>query len=481
MIEKLKQLAEETSVLEMDVEGRKKLQNKALSYSERFFDSLSTNDAYKPFNSSLYSLLDDPILETGEPAEQIIHEIEHKVMNPGLNVPSGRNFGYIPGSSLASAAIGDYLAAVTNRYASVYTSSPGAVLLEIRLIRWLADLVGYGKNAGGYLASGGSNANLTAVVTARDSVGLTAEDFPNTVIYLTGQTHHCVDRALNIAGLKQCRRRYVEMDNQFRMKPEKLSELILDDKKKGLIPMMIVASAGSTDTGAIDPMEKIGEIARMHKIWFHVDAAYGGFFALTEGGRQKLMGIEKSDSVVLDPHKGLFLPYGIGALIVKDEQKLADSHSYAANYMQDSLANRPFYSPADVSPELSKHFRALRMWLPLKLHGVKAFRSALEEKMLLARYLWEQFREIEEIETGPLPQLSIFMFRWVPKTGDANEMNRKLHQKLLEGGRVFLSTTQVNGTFFLRIAVLSVRTHLEEANELLDQVIQQISDIKKSS
>ena len=135
MTDKLKQLAQEASVLELNADGRNKLQNQALSYSERFFDSLSTNDAYKPFDSSLHSLLEDPITEAGEPAEQLIHDVEHRVMEPGLNVPSGRNFGYIPGSSLASAAIGDYLAAVTNRYASVYTSSPGAVLLEIRLIR----------------------------------------------------------------------------------------------------------------------------------------------------------------------------------------------------------------------------------------------------------------------------------------------------------------------------------------------------------
>jgi aromatic-L-amino-acid/L-tryptophan decarboxylase len=481
MTDKITQLAQEASVLEMDAEDRKKLQNQVLSYSERFFNSLLTDDAYKPFNSSLHSLLEEPITEAGEPAGHLIRDVEHSIMEPGLNVPSGRNFGYIPGSSLASAAIGDYLAAVTNRYASVYTSSPGAVLVEIRLIRWLADLVGYDKHAGGYLASGGSIANLTAVVTARDSAGLTAADFPKAVVYLTGQTHHCVDRALNIAGLSQCRRHYVEMDNGFRMRPEKLREFILDDKKKGLIPLMIVASAGSTDTGAIDPMEEIGEIAREHNIWFHVDAAYGGFFALTEDGKQKLKGIEKSDSVVLDPHKSLFLPYGIGALIVKDKQSLADSHRYAANYMQDSLANRPFYSPADVSPELSKHFRALRMWLPLKLHGVKAFRSALEEKMLLTRYLWEQFREMDEIETGPPPQLSIFMFRWVPKTGDANEMNRKLHQNLLQAGRVFLSTTVVEGTFYLRVAVLSVRTHLEEANKLLDEIKQQISELNKLS
>ncbi len=479
MKETINRLTAEASGLELNAAGREELQKQALSLSHRFFESIDENPAYKPFDDrELEAILEQPLDEIGEPAETVFQTAEHQVFEPGLNVPSGRNFGYIPGSSLETAAIGDYLAAVTNRYASVYSSSPGAVLLEQRLINWMANLIGYGKTSGGYLASGGSIANLTAVVTARDNAGLSPSDYSNSVVYLTRQTHHCVDRALNIAGLGTCQRRYIEMDDLFRMKPDALENQILQDARDGLIPFMIVASAGSTDTGAVDPLPEIGHIAKKNNIWFHVDAAYGGFFLMVKEGKAAMKGVEMSDSVVLDPHKGLFLPYGIGALIVKDVNKLAEAHSFTANYMQDSRAEKQIYSPADISPELSKHFRAMRMWLPLKLHGLKIFRSALQEKLLLALYLWGQFREIKQIETGSEPQLSIFIFRWIPKSGNPNEMNRKLHQELLKDGRVFLSTTEIDGIFYFRVAVLSVRTHLAEADMLISVIKEKISELE---
>lgn len=480
MKESIERLEAEALKLELNGRDRKELQKHALSLSHRFYDSIKGNSAYQPFDDlELQSILEHPIDEAGADPADLIQNIEEQIFEPGLNVPSGRNFGYIPGSSLESAAIGDYLAAVTNRYASVYSSSPGAVLLEQRVINWMADLIGYGETAGGYLASGGSMANLTAVVTARDSSGLTPNLYPESVVYLTRQTHHCVDRALNIAGLGTCHRRYIEMDERFRMKPVSLRKQIRNDVQAGLTPFMIVASAGSTDTGAVDPMTDIGEIAKKNNTWFHVDAAYGGFFLLTKEGKKPLKGIELSDSVVLDPHKGLFLPYGIGALIVKEVGKLVDTHRYSANYMQSNQINDYVASPADVSPELSKHFRAMRIWLPLKLHGLKAFRSALHEKILLGRYLWQKIGQIKQIETGPAPQLSIFMFRWKPEAGDTNDMNRKLHQEILKAGRVFLSTTEIDGEFFFRVAVLSVRTHLAEADALISVIREKISELER--
>jgi aromatic-L-amino-acid/L-tryptophan decarboxylase len=469
MKEKIQKLAGEARFLEPDFSERSRLQTLANDYAERFLESLDQQKAYTAFDETAAGLLDDEIPEMGEIPLQVFQDIENRVVHPGLNTVSGRHFGYIPGGGLAASAAGDYLAAVTNRYAGVYSSSPGAASLETRLVRWMCELIGYPvESSGGYLASGGSIANLTAIITARDDAGLRGEDFSKAVVYLTRQTHHCVDRALNMAGLRESPRRYLPMDENLRMKPEELKKAIREDRSTGKIPWLIVGSAGSTDTGAIDPLDEIGEIALKHQLWFHVDAAYGGFFILTDEGKQKLKGIAHADSVVLDPHKGLFLPYGTGALLVKDVEKLAASHRFSASYMRDTKVDTNFYSPAEISPELSKHFRGLRMWLPLKLHGVKAFRSSLEEKLLLARYLWKELNEAEEFETGPQPQLSVFMFRWRPEAGDTEEMNRKLHQALLRDGRVFLSTTEVHGTFFFRVAVLSVRTHLKEADELLN-------------
>src|SRR6185295_5947182 len=173
--------------------------------------------------------------------------------------------------------------------------------------------------------------------------------------------------------------RYVPMDERYRMNAESLEAMIMTDKKNRLVPFLVIASAGTTDVGAVDPLEEIGAIAKKHELWYHIDAAYGGFFNLTREGKQKLKGIELSDSLVVDPHKGLFLPYGTGVILVKDKSVLQQSHSYQASYMQDAVNASEELSPADLSPELTKHFRGLRFWLPLQLHGLKPFRACLEE------------------------------------------------------------------------------------------------------
>lgn len=478
--DKLKELSESSSKLDPGWEERKQLQKAAVDYANRFYESQPEQKSYREFNDSVKNLLNEPLRDESSTTEEVMQQIDNDVIRPGLNTVSGHHFGYIPGGGLASAAVGDFLAAVTNRYAGVYASSPGAVVLETRLINWLAELVGYGDEAGGYLSSGGSHANLSAMVTARDDADLKGTDYSKIVVYLTRQTHHCVDRALNIAGMRECHRRYIPMDNKFRMIPSELGKSIEEDRKAGLIPWVVVASAGSTDTGAVDPLDEIGDITQKNKLWYHVDAAYGGFFILTDDGKEKLKGIEKSDSVVMDPHKGLFLPYGTGALIVKDVEKLAKAHSFQANYMKDADIKSGVYSPAEISPELSKHFRGLRMWIPLKLHGIKRFRDALEEKHLLAQYLWEKIQSVEELEVGPEPELSIFMFRWNPKKDDVNELNEELHKSILKDGSYFLSTTEVDGKFYFRVAILSVRTHVEEVNELLDVIQEKISMLRKT-
>ncbi len=479
-IEKLEKLSRQLEPVRRE---REMLQRLALNYSNQFLDEQAAAPAYTPYEKEMVNaLLDDDIPEEGVPPEDVVKIFGDNVVPPGLNLTSGRHFGYIPGGGLSSSAVGDYLAAVTNRYAGVYSSSPGAVALETRMVNWLAELFGYPKTSGGYLASGGSHANLTAIVTARDSKQLKAVDFPKAVVYLTAQTHHCVARALNIAGLAECKRHYIEMDDQFRMVSEKLNEAISGDLNRGFIPWLVVASAGSTDAGAIDPIADIAKVADAHKIWFHVDAAYGGFFMLTESGKRLLEGIEKSDSLVVDPHKGLFLPYGSGALLIKDSKKLAYTHRFEASYMNDTRVEAGMYSPAEISPELSKHFRAVRMWLPLKIHGVSAFRAALDEKLLLAGYLWEKLNEMDQIETGPKPQLSVVMFRWNPDEDESvnDRLNKKLHQLLLEDGRVFLSTTQIEGRFYFRAAILSARTHLGETDTLLSVLKEKVEELKKN-
>jgi aromatic-L-amino-acid decarboxylase len=406
---------------------------------------------------------------------------ETTVLTPGLNPAHSGHFGYIPGSGLYHSALGDFLAAVSNRYAGIYAASPGAVRMEQMLIQWLIHMFGYPDTAAGDLTSGGSIANLSAIVAARDHKGLSAKDYHRAVVYFTEHTHHCVEKAVRIAGLSDCIKRFVPVDENFRMQPHALGQMITRDREDGLIPWLLVGSAGTTDTGSVDPLDDLADIARDHKIWFHVDGAYGASFVLCDQGRQMLKGMERSDSLVVDPHKGFFVPFGTGVVLVRDGMNLHRSFHYQANYMQDekTLAKLDRMSPAELSPELSRHFRGMRLWLPLKLLGVKPFRAALAEKMLLAAYFYERIQEIEGIETGPFPDLSIVIFRYLPKRGNADAFNEKLIEKIMNHGRVFLSSTRIHGNVMLRLAVLSFRTHLEKVDEAITIVEEMIDQVKK--
>jgi len=468
MLDRIRQLEQIARTLEPPSEQRAAVRNKIIDYTEDFLNRIYDIPAYVVTEDKGKGLYDAPLSESPISVDDAIRLFRHNVDRPGLNPASGGHLGYIPGGGIYFSTLGDYLADVTNRFAGLFFASPGAVRMENLLLDWMARIVGYPKGAGGNLTSGGSIANLIGIVTARDAHDLKAKDFETSVIYLTEQAHHSVDKAIRIAGLKECILRYVPMNEYFRMDPDGLEQAITRDKGSGLNPWLVIAAAGTTDVGAVDPLDTIGEIAQKHQLWFHVDGAYGAFFVLCEEGKKILRGIEKSDSLVMDPHKGLFLPYGSGAVLAKNMKNLGRAHWYQASYLQDALQSTDELSPADLSPELTKHFRGLRMWLPLKLLGIAPFRAALEEKILLTRYFYEKIQEIEGFEVGEYPDLSVTIYRYLPKKGDANKFNERLVQEVQRDGRVFLSSTSLKGTFWLRLAVLCFRTHLQTIDLALD-------------
>ncbi len=390
------------------------------------------------------------------------------VRRVGIDQTSGGQFAFIPGGGVFPAALGDLLADVGNSYAGVHFAAPAATMMERSLVRWMAELVGYPESAGGDLTSGASIANLEGIVTARDATGLRPADASNAVVYLTSQTHHCIAKALRICGLAECVIRYVELDDRRRLRPELLEAQVQADAGAGLRPWLIVATAGTTDAGAVDPLDAIADIADEHGLWLHVDAAYGGFFLLTDHGRRTLSGIERSQTVVMDPHKGLFLPWGSGALVVRDERQLAEAHKYSANYLADARDAGGVFSASDLSLELTRPFRGPRLWLPLKLLGLAPFRAALEEKLLLAQYFHARLSEMPQWAVGPEPHLSVVTYRYVPERGDADDFNRRLLNSVLRDGRTVISATQLDGHYTLRTAVLHYRSHLEQVDGLLD-------------
>jgi len=468
----------EARELEPSAIARRDIRGAVIDYAESFLDGLEQGKAYQAHSDRGAGLLASPIGEKPTPIASLLRLLHKSVDFPALNPASGGHLGYIPGGGIYYAALGDYMADVTNRYSGVFYAGPGAVRMENMLIRWVAKVVGYPAAAGGNLASGGSIANLIAICTARDAKGINSSKVRKSVIYLTHQAHHSIEKAIRIAGLKECVLRYVPTDNRYRMDAAELKKLIEADRRKKLIPFLLIGSAGTTDVGAIDPLEVLGSLSRKYKLWFHVDAAYGGFFVLTREGRKKLKGMELGDSLVIDPHKGLFLPYGLGIVLVKDPRLLNATHYYQANYMQDALGDTEEPSPADLSPELTKHFRGLRMWLPLQLHGIRPFRACLEEKLLLARYFFEEVSKLG-FETGPEPDLSVVTYRYIPAKGNANSFNKKLLEYVQVDGRVFISSTMLNNQFILRFACLSFRTHRATVDTLLEILRQGVRTLER--
>lgn len=467
-IGKIRELERVARQLEPDADTRRHITDRVVRYAAGFLDKIYDGLAFNADGNDGSGLYAAPISEEPLEIEAILDLVEKNVDTPALNPASGGHLAYIPGGGIYPAALGDYLADVTNRYAGVYYVGPGAVRMEHMLTRWMADLIGYPADSGGDLTSGGSIANLVGIVTARDAHELKAKDFAKAVVYMTDQAHHSVDKALRIAGLGECIVRHIDTDERFRMRADTVDSAIQKDKQNGLIPWLVVASAGTTDAGAVDPIDAVADVAERHDLWLHVDAAYGGFFLLCDPVRNMFEGIGRADSVVMDPHKGLFLPYGCGAVLIKDRSMLGRAHYYQANYMQDVAGAEDEYSPADHSPELTRHYRGLRLWLPLKLFGLRPFRACLEEKLYLARYFHAEIQKVDGFEAGPVPDLSVVTYRYIPKKGDADEFNRRIIEEVHKDGRVFLSSTMLDGKFTLRLAALAFRTHLDTIDTALD-------------
>jgi len=479
-IERLKKIAQ---TLEPNIEENRLFRKKVVKYAEGFLENLARLPTYIDTDDFGSGILDSPISEEPIDIDEALTLLEKHVDLPGEHLGPGGNLAYIPISGLYISALADYLASVTNRYASVFFSAPGATRIERMLLRWIADEIGYPKSAAGDLTSGGSIANLMAVVTAREAHDIKTKETPKTVVYLTEQAHHSIEKALRVAGMKECVKRYIPLDQHYRMRAEGLEEAIQKDKNEGFNPWLIVATGGTTDTGAVDPLDSIADIATANQLWLHVDGAYGAAFSLCELGKKKLKGIDRSDSMIVNPHKGLFIPLGSGAVLVKEGRKLFAAHRGGASYLQDRdvLANPDEIDPADLSIELSRPFRGLRLWLPLKIFGVAPFRAALEEKLLLARYFYNEMQGVESFELGPPPDLSIVTFRYHPRRGDSDTFNRELVNTVQKDGRIFISSTMLDGRFTLRLAVLGFRTHIdtidlamhilqEKANEIEDNV-----------
>jgi len=426
------------------------------------------------------SLAED-LPESGTPVSDLLTLLFEHAVSKGLNTAGPGYLAYIPGGGLYHSAVADLAANALNRFVNIWIGAPGLVQLETNVIHWFNQLVGFPKTGGGVLTSGGSLANLTALVAARRD--RLPDDFLRGTVYTSDQMHHSVLKAAMIAGFPLDNVRQIPTDERYRIRLDRLEESIAADRRAGAQPFFLVGNAGTTNTGAIDDLASLADLAGREGLWFHVDAAYGGFFVLTERGRLRLRGIERADSITLDPHKGLFLPYGTGCLLARSLDALRRAHSATANYMPGLQHSEEFVDYCTLSPELSRDFRGLRVWLPLKMHGAATFRAALDEKLDLTEWATDQLRIIEDLEIVAEPQLSIVAFALrCPGFGldEANDRNRDLLDRINARKRVHLTGTVLSGRFVIRICVLSFRTHKDRMELCMEDIRHAVRELMKA-
>jgi aromatic-L-amino-acid decarboxylase len=421
--------------------------------------------------AALARSLVEPLPRAGRPYAELLDLLFEKVIPQSFNTAGPGYLAYIPGGGLPHSAVADLIADATNRYVGVFAAAPGLAQIEANVIRWFCEIVGYSSRAGGILTSGGSLSNLSALIAARRE--RLPDNFLAGTIYASDQTHHSIQKAAMLAGFPTGNVREIVSDDRFRIRIDELDRAIAADRRKGHTPFAVIGNAGTTNTGAVDDLSALADLAQRERLWFHADGAYGGFFLLTDRGRERMAGIERADSISLDPHKGLFLPYGTGALLVKDVDALKRAHALSADYMPSMQEDSDLVDFNLLSPELSRDWRGLRVWLPIKMHGIEPFRKNLDEKLDLTEWAAQELRNTDGIEILAEPQLSIVAFRLRRPGLDEtalSTLNRELMNRVNAKKRVYLTGTMLDGRFAIRICVLSFRTHLDRMRAGLEDI-----------
>lgn len=423
---------------------------------------------------------DAPLPEGPTPFRRLVARILDEAVPPGLDPAHPGYLAFIPGGGLPQAALADLISGVVNRYTGLWKPAPALVQAEISVINGLCEVVGLvGPAAGGLLTSGGSLANLGAVVAARQAQD--TDDLRLLRGYCTAQTHHSIQKAWRTAGLRPRNLVVVAHDSAFQMDVDALHHAILADEAAGLRPTIVAANAGCTPVGAVDPLSAVADVTDEHGVWLHVDGAYGGAFALTERGRRRLDGLHRADSITLDPHKGLFVPYGTGALLVADRATLRRAFATEASYLPTPEDHDQHWDFADLGPELSRPARGLGLWLPLHLHGLARFRQELDEKLDLAQLAHRRIAALPHVRIVAAPALSLFAFRVEPPGKDADTTTRRVLSAVGRAGRVCLSGATVceagQSVFVARVCVLSFRTHRPQIDALVSDLEDAIAEV----
>ena len=430
--------------------------------------------------AALCRSLVEPAPERGVALEPLLDSLFRDWIPRSFTTIGPGYFAFIPGGGIYPAALADFITNTTNRFTGIWQAAPALVQLEANALDWLRDWMGFPPDARGLFTTGGSMATFNAIVCARERY-LGAE-IRRGVLYTSDQAHHSVLKSAKLAGVMPDRVRVIESDESYRLRLDVLRETIAADRAAGLTPFAVVSSAGTTNTGAVDPLDGIADLSVGERMWHHVDGAYGAFFHLCDELRTGILrGLPRADSVTLDPHKGMFLPYGTGALLVRDGAALRAAHEATAAYLPAMPHPADFYDPSQHGPELSRGFPGLRVWLSVKLYGAAAFRAAVAEKRELALDAARRVAALPGIVIDAPPDLSLFAFHlsWPGATrAEEDAATRALMDRTTRRGRVMLTGCTAHGRFLGRVCVLSFRTHQPEIDALIEDMAAAIQEIR---
>ncbi|MEO5903048.1 MAG: aminotransferase class I/II-fold pyridoxal phosphate-dependent enzyme, partial [Gemmatimonadaceae bacterium] len=356
---------------------------------------------------------------------------------------------------------GDWIATGYNFFAGVWPVAAGPNQIEMVVLEWFRQWTGMPEGTSGLLTSGGSGANLTALVAARHAAIEKGQDIRKLTIYVSAQAHSSVVRAAWIAGISRENVRTVAMDDLFRMNVANLARVVADDRAKGFEPFLVVASAGTTNTGSVDPLNEIADFCETEKLWLHVDAAYAGFAVLADRGKAMLKGIERADSLTLDPHKWLFVPFECGCVLVRDPVSLSDAFRILPEYLRDVEAGEEEVNFADRGEQLTRYSRALKIWMSVNYFGTSAITKEIDAAFDRAKLLESLVESSEHFETLCPAQFGIYCFRANPRSVAADQfdaLNERINSRVVGEGRFLISSTRLRGNFSLRMCTLGFRT-----------------------
>jgi len=414
--------------------------------------------------AKLVPLFENDPPENGRDANELLAQLKHDVFPNNLHVDHPRFFAFVPGPNNFVSTMADALAAGFNIFNGTWLGGSAAAAVELGLVRWLCRICGFPKAAGGLFVSGGSMANLTALVAARHA--LLHDRLENATVYFSDQTHSSVERALRVIGFLPEQLRKLESDGNFRLSIQRLRRAMADDRAKGLRPFCVIANAGTTNTGAIDPVKDLADLAATEKVWLHIDGAFGAAAILSERGRELLQGIERADSISLDPHKWLFQSFECGCVLVRDAALLKSAFQIKADYLRDVHRVDEEFNPCDYGVQLSRSFRALKVWLSLQTFGLGAFREAIARGFELAELAERELRARNGWEILSPAQMATVCFRF----GKSDRLQTQLVDVMMKDGYALLTSTELRGAVSLRLCTINPRTTEQDIVETINRL-----------